>query len=159
MDVLTLCYDRSMRTKAQWFREYSKSHKNPTNIKIHKICVPLIVYSLLGLLWLVPAPSFYPSDWPALWGSLLLLLALAFYISWGDLKLLLRMLGLFLIPNLMLWEVMSASYSSLILPICLPVFVIAWIGQFVGHKIEGAKPSFLTDIQFLLVGPAWVFEH
>lgn len=36
------------------------------------------------------------------------------------------------------------------------LFVVAWIGQFVGHKIEGAKPSFFEDLQFLLIGPAWV---
>ena len=34
--------------------------------------------------------------------------------------------------------------------------MIAWIGQFIGHKIEGAKPSFFEDLQFLLIGPAWV---
>ena len=36
------------------------------------------------------------------------------------------------------------------------VFVVAWIAQFVGHKIEGRKPSFLTDLTYLLIGPAWV---
>lgn len=39
------------------------------------------------------------------------------------------------------------------------VFVIAWIGQFYGHNIEGQKPSFLKDLQFLLIGPAWVLEN
>ena len=38
----------------------------------------------------------------------------------------------------------------------LVVFVVAWIGQFIGHKIEGKKPSFLQDLQFLLIGPAWL---
>lgn len=38
------------------------------------------------------------------------------------------------------------------------IFVVAWIGQFVGHKIEGAKPSFFEDIQFLLIGPAWLLS-
>ena len=36
------------------------------------------------------------------------------------------------------------------------VFVLAWIGQFVGHMIEGRKPSFFEDVKFLLVGPAWL---
>ena len=48
--------------------------------------------------------------------------------------------------NLALWKV------SLI------IFVIAWIGQFIGHEIEGKKPSFLQDIQFLLIGPAWLLS-
>jgi uncharacterized membrane protein YGL010W len=38
------------------------------------------------------------------------------------------------------------------------VFVVAWIGQFYGHKVEGKKPSFLKDIQFLLIGPAWLLH-
>ena len=40
----------------------------------------------------------------------------------------------------------------------LIIFVIAWIGQFIGHKIEGKKPSFFEDIQFLLIGPAWLLS-
>ena len=39
------------------------------------------------------------------------------------------------------------------------VFVVTWIGQFVGHKIEGKKPSFFEDLQFLLIGPAWVVKN
>ena len=40
----------------------------------------------------------------------------------------------------------------------LIVFVVAWIGQFIGHKIEGKKPSFFKDLQFLLVGPMWLMH-
>ncbi len=45
-----------------------------------------------------------------------------------------------------------------LLYVSLAIFIIAWIGQFYGHKIEGKKPSFIKDLQFLLIGPAWVFE-
>ena len=40
----------------------------------------------------------------------------------------------------------------------LIIFVVAWIGQFIGHKIEGKKPSFFQDLQFLLIGPAWLLS-
>jgi uncharacterized membrane protein YGL010W len=40
----------------------------------------------------------------------------------------------------------------------LIIFVVAWIGQFIGHKIEGKKPSFLQDVQYLLIGPAWLLH-
>ena len=43
-----------------------------------------------------------------------------------------------------------------LLKLAIAVFVVAWIGQFVGHKIEGRKPSFLTDLAYLLIGPAWL---
>ena len=38
----------------------------------------------------------------------------------------------------------------------MAIFVLAWIGQFIGHKIEGEKPSFFEDLQFLLIGPDWL---
>jgi uncharacterized membrane protein YGL010W len=47
---------------------------------------------------------------------------------------------------------MPLFYTSLL------IFVVAWVGQFYGHHIEGKKPSFLKDLQFLLIGPAWVLE-
>ena len=53
-------------------------------------------------------------------------------------------------------------YIAQLLPLwifSIGVFVIAWIGQFYGHNIEGKKPSFLKDIQFLMIGPAWVVEN
>ena len=59
------------------------------------------------------------------------------------------LLGIYCIENIIplsLWK------------ISLFVFTIAWIGQFVGHKIEGKKPSFFQDIQFLLIGPAWLLS-
>jgi uncharacterized membrane protein YGL010W len=42
--------------------------------------------------------------------------------------------------------------------ISFAIFVVAWIGQFYGHKVEGMKPSFIKDLQFLLIGPLWVIE-
>jgi uncharacterized membrane protein YGL010W len=38
------------------------------------------------------------------------------------------------------------------------IFAVAWIGQFYGHKVEGKKPSFFKDVQFLLIGPAWLMH-
>jgi uncharacterized membrane protein YGL010W len=103
--------------------------------------VPLIVFSLLGLLW-----SVHPSV--ALLGSIL---ALYYYyklsrpFAAGMLVMLAAMLGLLLLmPPLT------------ILPMSLALFVLAWIGQFIGHQIEGKKPSFLDDLRFLLVGPLFV---
>jgi uncharacterized membrane protein YGL010W len=50
------------------------------------------------------------------------------------------------------------SQSEYFLASNIVIFVLAWIGQFVGHKIEGQKPSFLEDVQFLLIGPLWVVK-
>ena len=48
--------------------------------------------------------------------------------------------------------------GSKLFTISLVLFVVAWIGQFIGHKLEGAKPSFFKDLQFLLIGPAWLLS-
>jgi uncharacterized membrane protein YGL010W len=43
-------------------------------------------------------------------------------------------------------------------PLSLGIFVAAWVAQFVGHKIEGKKPSFFEDMQYLWVGPLFVLS-
>lgn len=119
---------------------YAESHRHPTNKAIHWICVPLITWSLLAVLW----------AWTPLAALALVAVALAFYV-WMSPALALGMLGVA--------ALMAASLPLLgarLLPAAIAVFVMAWIGQFVGHRIEGRKPSFLEDVKFLLVGPAWL---
>lgn len=143
-----------MKTKGQWLAEYGESHQNSVNRWIHKICVPAIFFSLAGLLSLARWPAF--SDSPLLsLATLLGAATLAFYflLGWRTfvVMLLLEAGTLFafawLEPRLPLpW----AWYTG--------VFVLAWIGQAVGHAVEGRKPSFFQDVQFLLIGPLWVLQ-
>lgn len=143
-----------MRSIHTWLAEYGESHRNPTNKLIHWICVPLIVLSLIGLLWSIPVPEAFGRISPVLnWGMLFLLLALVYYfvlsIPLG--------LGMAVFSALVVLGV--DALQSLPWPLwqsCLAIFVAAWIGQFVGHRIEGRKPSFFKDLQFLLIGPAWL---
>ena len=53
---------------------------------------------------------------------------------------------------------LSLLPEAAVLPLSLAIFVLAWIGQFIGHKIEGKKPSFLDDLRFLLIGPLFVLS-
>ncbi|RYE74011.1 MAG: DUF962 domain-containing protein [Oxalobacteraceae bacterium] len=121
--------------------QYADSHRNPTNELIHFVCVPLIVFTLLGILW-----SIHP-----LLAWIAGLAALAYY---GRLSMpfAVGMLGLFLV----MMSLLSLMPPLTVLPLSIAVFVVAWIGQFIGHKIEGKKPSFLDDLRFLLVGPLFV---
>jgi uncharacterized membrane protein YGL010W len=143
-----------MRTLEQWLDAYSKDHQNPTNKKIHHICVPLIMFSLLGLLWAIPTPSFFKLVPYLNWSTLFSLLALFFYISL-NIKVALIMLINVTIQYFLIIQLEKTTY---LIPTCVTIFILAWIGQFIGHKIEGQKPSFLTDLQFLLIGPLWVFQ-
>ncbi len=51
------------------------------------------------------------------------------------------------------------TYTSLPLwLLSVILFALAWVGQFYGHKVEGKKPSFLKDLQFLMIGPMWLMS-
>lgn len=128
-----------MRTFDQWMTEYSVSHQNPTNKMIHNICVPVIFFTVVALLWKLSIFLFFP----------VALAAIAFYYTMGKKVAILGavMIGLALVLQFAL----GFGYIMLIL-----LFAAAWAGQFYGHKIEGQKPSFLEDLMFLFVGPLWV---
>jgi uncharacterized membrane protein YGL010W len=120
---------------------YSDSHRNPTNELIHFVCVPVIVFTLLGLLWAIhPVAAL-----AAVAASLAYYFKLSRPFAWGMLLMSALMLAL-----------LAMMPPMTVLPLSLAIFVVAWIGQFIGHKIEGKKPSFLDDLRFLLVGPLFV---
>lgn len=137
----------------RWFASYSGDHQNPTNQKIHFIAVPLILWSVTALLWTIPVPGtlFGPGMWAAL----------ASYIAWFFYNRASRKLGYgmlaVLFGMLMLNMVIQRTFGMQgLLYGAIGVFVVAWVAQFIGHKIEGKKPSFFTDLVYLLIGPAWV---
>jgi uncharacterized membrane protein YGL010W len=143
----------------EWFDLYGESHQNATNKLIHWICVPSIFWSLIGLLSLIPH-AFMESAFPDSWhpyvhfGSVLIVLGWLFYLrtSWK------MAIGMLLVSALVLYlvKLVNLNFPEFNWLIYLGVFVVAWIGQFIGHKIEGQKPSFFEDLQFLLIGPAWL---
>jgi uncharacterized membrane protein YGL010W len=120
---------------------YRENHQNPTNEIIHCVCVPAIVFSLLGLLW-----ALHPFA-----ATALVALSLVYYLTLS----VPFAIGMFLMSGAML-AVLYALPQSWVLPLSIVVFVVAWIGQFIGHKIEGRKPSFMEDLRFLLIGPLFV---
>lgn len=150
-----------MRQVDALLAEYGESHLNPTNKLIHWFCVPLIFFSTVGLVWSIPAgPLGSLVDGPAgaylNWATLLLAFTIVWYMRMS-VSLAVGMVG---VSAAMVWltEWTIASVPWPLWQTCLVVFVAAWAGQFVGHKIEGKKPSFLKDLQFLLVGPMWLMH-
>ncbi|MGH8293619.1 MAG: DUF962 domain-containing protein [Gammaproteobacteria bacterium] len=143
-----------MRPVQSWLDEYGESHRTKTNKSIHWICVPLIMFSLIGLLWSIPVPS----GWARVsllvnWGVLLLIAALLYYyaLAWR------LAIGMMLVAAIIVAIVYGASLLSIPLwLLSVIVFVLAWAGQFIGHKVEGKKPSFFKDLHFLLIGPLWL---
>ncbi|GJI99129.1 hypothetical protein RugamoR57_58470 [Duganella caerulea] len=129
------------RTIDTLLAKYSESHLNPTNEVIHFVCVPIIVFTLLGLLW-----AAHP-----LLAVAVTLASLVYYFKLSKPF----AVGMLLMSTLML-ALLAALPDKAILPLSLAIFVLAWIGQFIGHKIEGKKPSFFDDLRFLLIGPLFV---
>jgi len=138
----------------QLLAEYSADHQNPFNRLMHSICVPLIAIALIGLLWAIPIPEALAavSPWAnlgtvALAGLTVYYLRLAPRLGFGML-----LAALLVVPIL-------ASADRLPVPLWLTallVFTLGWIGQFIGHYVEGRRPSFFRDLRFLLIGPLWV---
>ena len=148
-----------MKSQNEWFSEYAESHQNETNQKIHYICVPAIFFSIVGMLMTIPSniiTNLTGIHNPVFgnWAAIILAILMLFYIKLSFKTFLL--MAVFSVLSLY-----GNSYLSTVAPLLLTsiaLFVVAWIGQFYGHKVEGKKPSFFKDLQFLLIGPAWVFE-
>lgn len=149
-----------MKTIDQWLDEYGESHKNATNKLIHWICIPLIMFSLFGILWAIPVPSQFENvGWWLNWSTIVLALAILFYIRLSIplfIGFVLIALGI-VFGNHALYNLVGEN-PLLQVVASVMIFVVAWIGQFIGHNIEGKKPSFFKDLQFLLIGPAWLLH-
>jgi uncharacterized membrane protein YGL010W len=149
-----------MRKIDQLLEEYGESHQNSTNKAIHWICVPLIFLSIVGLVASIPSQpvqSVLGDGNPyANWAAVVLVLVLIYYVSLS----IPLSIGMMLFGVLCLFAVnFLVSFTNTPLwATSLIIFFIAWVGQFYGHKVEGKKPSFFKDIQFLLIGPAWLMH-
>ncbi len=141
----------------QWFADYGGSHCHHANEVIHWFCVPVIFASILGFVWTIPIPAAWPEAIPWFsWVLVAMAVVMPFYVR--------------LSPALGagMFFFMSLCYTGIVLlemwapwpvgKICAITFVLAWGGQFVGHLIEGRKPSFFQDLVFLLIGPAWLLS-
>ena len=121
--------------------QYADSHRHHSNELIHFVCVPAIVWSVVGVLW-------------AIHPLLALVAVAAAQVDYF------RLSAPFGIGMLVMTLLFLASFALLppgwVLPLAIGVFVAAWIGQFIGHRIEGKKPSFFDDLRFLLIGPLFV---
>lgn len=146
-----------MQTLQQLLDEYGVSHRHPVNKTLHWICVPVIVWTVVALLWSLP----YPAAWqvegvPLNWATIALVLAQLYYF-----RLSLQLgFGVLMFNVFLLWltSIADAAAALPLWQIAVALFVLAWIGQFIGHAVERKKPSFFKDLQFLLIGPAWLLS-
>jgi len=140
------------------FAEYAESHRNSTNKLIHWLCVPLIFWTIVGFISLSPSPHFCASYFGCI--SLVSIIAVTlvtlFYLRLSVLIGFIMLFVMLLMEHLTYAVNIHVRRNSWM--VYLSIFIITWILQFVGHKIEGKKPSFLKDLQFLLIGPIWLLS-
>jgi uncharacterized membrane protein YGL010W len=146
-----------MRKLDRLIARYEEFHQDKTNRLVHFICVPLIALSLVGLLWCIKIPTTLGDElsFTLNAGAVFIGLASVYYLflSLGSL---LGMLYFGLAASVLCISIEASPLP--LFAVSLTVFVLAWAGQFIGHGIEGKKPAFTEDIQFLLVSPAWLLD-
>ena len=145
-----------MRTLHQWLNEYGESHTNETNKLIHWVCVSVIFMAIMGLLYCIKLPFFIREHLQLNAAIIVLLLISVYYLSLS-----IKIGTGMLFGNVLCGLLCYILEKFLPFPLWLfsiIIFILAWIGQFYGHKVEGKKPSFLKDIQFLLIGPMWLMS-
>ena len=137
----------------RWIGNYSEDHRNPTNILIHWICVPLIVWSVVAALWTIPVPTAIGRA--GLWAGVAMFASLVFYLRLSK-PLAFGMLAVYVVMGLIAEALFRSIAPRGLLLVAIIVFVLAWIAQFIGHNIEGRRPAFMTDLVYLLIGPVWI---
>ncbi len=145
---------RSTKTIYEWLNQYGESHQDSANELIHWICVPLIIFSILSLIWIIPSPSYFDNFFILFNWCVLFVVISSFYYLFLSFKLSLTIIpfSFFLIYIIYLLD----KFNFPLLKISIAIFIFAWAGQFIGHAIEGKRPSFIQDIQFLMIGPIWL---
>jgi uncharacterized membrane protein YGL010W len=148
-----------MRGQQQFLDEYRKTHSNPTNALVHTICVPVILFASIGMLWTMPLGLWLGLSAPlAPWvngATVVALLTLVFYATLST-RAALYMTAAFAVCVAVVIAMQNAGLP--VLWICAGLWIAAWLGQFYGHHVEGAKPAFLDDVVFLLIGPLFILE-
>lgn len=149
-------YFLHMKTIDQWLSEYGESHQDETNKTIHWICVPTIFFTIVGLLYSIKLPLQLAPALQLNVAMLLVLIVTVYYFSLSKTIWIGMLLFGLLCLGICYW--IETYTSAPLWLVCVILFVLAWVGQFYGHKVEGKKPSFLKDIQFLMIGPMWLMS-
>lgn len=140
-----------MKSLQVWLNDYGNDHLNRKNQIIHRVCVPIIFLAVVGLLHLIPFEIFKLGI-----GDIIIAGAMIWYALLGFKAFALMFVQLVICRTAVILSTISLGVSNT-LWILVGIFIVAWIGQFYGHYLEGRKPSFLTDLQYLLIGPIWVW--
>ncbi|CAI8191060.1 MAG: Uncharacterised protein [Glaciecola sp. HTCC2999] len=144
-----------MRQIDKLLHQYGESHQHNTNIWIHGIAVPSIFFVTIGLIYAIPVPDMI-AQFNLTFAHILAIPMLMYYFKLsGPIGAAMTLLTIAVFAGIKGLEILGISVWQF----SVALFIVMWVLQFIGHKIEGKKPSFFEDLRFLLVGPAWWWMH
>ena len=131
-----------MSVLTRLLESYEKNHQNPINEAIHIIAIPLIMFSILGM----------TAAFDIFLEYILVGIVFFYYLKLSTTAALLMLVWLLIYLGLV---VLLKPY---IIEISILLFAFGWILQFLGHFIEGKRPSFFEDLRYFLIGPLFVVQ-
>ena len=143
-----------MRPADEWLQQYSRHHADGADQLLHRLMIPLLVTSVVGLLWAIPVPTTFREATPVLnWGTIFLMAAIVYYFI---LSISLAFGALPIIASVV-WAVMWLDRLSYPLWMSSAALLItAWMGLRVSHRSPGLRPSLIGDLQYVMLGPVWL---
>jgi uncharacterized membrane protein YGL010W len=139
-----------------WLRRYEETHRDLTNPVFYWAAVPMVVLGTVGLLWALPIPDEFFEISPLLnWGTAFLMASAVYYFI-ISVSLAIGMLPFVIgVAGINMWLV----GSNLPLPhVSLGLLLTGIIGLWLGHRNENGLRAVLQDLQFMMIGPAWLLS-
>ena len=137
-----------MRRVESLFADYAAFHQTPGNKWFHRVCIPLIMLSMIGMLTRI---ELFTVDGRRIDAAMVVIALSTLYYLAVEWRLAIAMLGV--------------SIGFYVLGAALPMWVnvalqvIGWIGQFIGHTVyEHKQPAFFRNLVHLMVGPLWILN-
>jgi len=142
--------------------QYASFHQKPANRLINYICIPLIVFSVVGFVWSLPFPQLKflgVYNTYLNWGSFLIAFSVYYYMRLSPILSYIMLLLLFALVYIVIQLQLAEKSSGFVLPqVCVFIFIMANIAQFIGYRIEGRKPTFSDEFKFILIAPLWLLS-
>ena len=139
-----------------WLRRYEETHSDLTNPVVYWAAVPMVVLGTVGLLWSLPIPDAFYEISPLMnWGTAFLMAAAVYYFI-ISVSLAIGMLPFVIgVAGINMW--LDGSDFSL-LRVSIVLLLAGIIGLWLGHRNQGGIRPVLDDLQFMMIGPAWLLS-
>ena len=131
-----------MSVLTRLLESYEKNHQNPINEAIHIIAIPLIMFSILGM----------TAAFGIFLEYILVGIVIFYYLKLS------KIAALSMLVWLLIYLGLVVLLKPYIIEISILLFAFGWILQFLGHFIEGKRPSFFEDLRYFLIGPLFVIQ-